>query len=461
MTKKKFNLFDKSGKDSIRIGYIHPKRGYIDNVSLEEANKYAKKNPRTIFIFSNRDVTRYLTINEVNALTVEDVKSSKKCEGIEGLNEEDSDDPKEPKLEISGCGGIGAAANPVVDTNGNIISVDVVNGGFGYKCPPKVTLANDDGVVIKPEFKVELGTTPVTIDFGQFDFEEYIIPEREDIDPREYGADGVEIGPWTPDTYINQSEDINFNEILQYQRYMKNLSDPWWNTRKLSYADNYSSLGSNKKKYDVEHFSWGEIVDDKEFIYVKFEVYSAGSYKNRKMVVDFVSEDGEHEFSISGVAQRFTQVFRKRVRANTTYSVNVRNKKDKVVEQGLIRSNTFGQRGKERKLDRGFTFEDSPLGARGRTIFADVLSSVNDNDDIQISCDRGDFTAKNKTTIKSGGRTRSTYDLTYRLNVDPDAQESFMNKYAISPVPPSDVKGTESSGIHYILKWDLDFPLDG
>ena len=42
MTKKKFNLFDKSGKDSIRIGYIHPKRGYIDNVSLEEANKYAK-----------------------------------------------------------------------------------------------------------------------------------------------------------------------------------------------------------------------------------------------------------------------------------------------------------------------------------------------------------------------------------------------------------------------------------
>ena len=93
----------------------------------------------------------------------------------------------------------------------------------------------------------------------------------------------------------------------------------------------------------------------------KFEVYSAGSYKNRKMVVDFVSEDGEHEFSISGVAQRFTQVFRKRVRANTTYSVNVRNKKDKVVEQGLIRSNTFGQRGKERKLDRGFTFEDSHL----------------------------------------------------------------------------------------------------
>ena len=59
----------------------------------------------------------------------------------------------------------------------------------------------------------------------------------------------------------------------------------------------------------------GEIVDDKEFIYVKFEVYSAGSYKNRKMVVDFVSEDGEHEFSISGVFQRFTQVFRKRVRA--------------------------------------------------------------------------------------------------------------------------------------------------
>lgn len=461
MTKKKFNIFDKSGKDSIRIGYIHPKRGFIDNVSLEDANRYAKKNPRTTFIFHNRDIIRYLNINEVNSLTVEDIKSSKKCEGIEGLNEEDSDVPKEPKLEISGCGGIGAAANAVVDKNGGIISVDVIKGGFGYQCPPQVTLSNDDGVVIKPEFQVELGTKPKVIDFGEFDFEEYIIPEQEDVDAKEYGADAVEIGPWSPDAYINQSRDINFNEILKYQRYMKTLSDPWWNTRKLSYADNYSSLGSSKKKYDVEHFTWGEIVDDKEFVYVKFEVYSAGSFKNRKMVVDFISEDGEHKFSISGVAQRFAQVFRKKVRANTTYNVNVRNKKGKDIEQGLIRNNTFGQRGIERKLDRGFTFEDNPLGARGQTIFADVVSSVNDNDDIQISCMRGDFTAKNKTTIKSGDRNRSTYDLTYRLNIDPDAQESFMNKYAISPVPPSDVKGTDSSGIPYILKWDLDFPLDG
>ena len=110
MTKKKFNLFDKSGKDSIRIGYIHLKEVTLIMFLLKRQISMQKKNPRTIFIFSNRDVTRYLTINEVNALTVEDVKSSKKCEGIEGLNEEDSDDPKEPKLEISGCGGIGAAS---------------------------------------------------------------------------------------------------------------------------------------------------------------------------------------------------------------------------------------------------------------------------------------------------------------------------------------------------------------
>ena len=43
MIDSKFTLFDRASSDNIRVGYVDPKRGYIDNVTIEEANKYAKK----------------------------------------------------------------------------------------------------------------------------------------------------------------------------------------------------------------------------------------------------------------------------------------------------------------------------------------------------------------------------------------------------------------------------------
>ena len=81
-----FNIFGPATKKDIRVGYIDPDAGYVQNVSVLEANKYAALNPGTVFIFTNRDRTRYLTINEVNALTPEDLNvDSNGCEGIRGL----------------------------------------------------------------------------------------------------------------------------------------------------------------------------------------------------------------------------------------------------------------------------------------------------------------------------------------------------------------------------------------
>ena len=34
-------------KNNIRVGYIDPELGYIENVSVKQANKYAKNNPGT------------------------------------------------------------------------------------------------------------------------------------------------------------------------------------------------------------------------------------------------------------------------------------------------------------------------------------------------------------------------------------------------------------------------------
>ena len=43
---------------------------------------------------------------------------------------------------------------------------------------------------------------------------------------------------------------------------------------------------------------------------------------------------------------------------------------------------------------------------------------------------------------------------------EPD-DTSFMNKYAISPKPPSNAKGSDFSGRWFTFEWDIDFPYEG
>jgi len=68
-----FNLFGPATICDIKVGYISTNRGYVDGVSRYDANKYAQLNPGTQFIFKNRDLIRYLNINEVNDLTTDDL----------------------------------------------------------------------------------------------------------------------------------------------------------------------------------------------------------------------------------------------------------------------------------------------------------------------------------------------------------------------------------------------------
>ena len=53
-------------------------------------------------------------------------------------------------------------------------------------------------------------------------------------------------------------------------------------------------------------------------------------------------------------------------------------------------------------------------------IFADIIGSANDNDDIQIRASVGEFTPSNKRkgiqgTSGQGTQKRNTYDLTFRV----------------------------------------------
>ena len=133
--------------DNIKVGYISETDGYIQNVSIADANAYAKLNPDTEFIFIDGDEkVRFLTINEVNALTPKNLLRSDPC-----LTGDQPCGP--PELKFFGGGGVGAIGNPVVDANGNLIAVDLVSGGFGYTSPPQVQVIdpcnNGSGAVLQ------------------------------------------------------------------------------------------------------------------------------------------------------------------------------------------------------------------------------------------------------------------------------------------------------------------------
>ena len=133
--------------DNIKVGYISETDGYIKDVSIADANAYAQLNPETEFIFIDGDEkVRFLTINEVNALTPKNLLRSDPC-----LTGDQPCGP--PKLKFFGGGGVGASANPVIDVNGNLIAVDLVSGGFGYTSPPQVQVLdpckNGSGAVLQ------------------------------------------------------------------------------------------------------------------------------------------------------------------------------------------------------------------------------------------------------------------------------------------------------------------------
>ena len=136
-----------SSFDNIKVGYISETDGYIQNVSIADANTYAELNPDTEFIFIDGDEkVRFLTISEVNALTPKNLLRSDPC-----LTGDQPCGP--PTLKFFGGRGVGASANPVVDSSGNLIAVDLVSGGFGYQTPPQVQVIdpcnNGSGAVLQ------------------------------------------------------------------------------------------------------------------------------------------------------------------------------------------------------------------------------------------------------------------------------------------------------------------------
>ena len=255
-----FNLFAFPSIDDIRVGYIDPTLGYVEDVTICEANFYAKDNPGTTFIFRDGNNTiRYLNINEVNSLTPNDLISTEgECGGIQVYKEVGT-----PRIQFFGGGGIGAAGNPIIGRDGSLLAVDVIRSGHGYKYAPIVT-ANDDGqfgngVVLTAVLGETADETEVFE--GEEDFEEYQICEDTDVGYGiKYGPNGEELGAWEPNTYTRIGEDPIKREIELFQ---KSIQNPFWTTRK-NQPDRISVLGEQYATQNttyVTYPAWGEFMN--------------------------------------------------------------------------------------------------------------------------------------------------------------------------------------------------------
>ena len=245
-----FNLFGAATTKEIRVGYISTERGFIDNVTVCEANDYAKLNPGTQFVFRTREFTKYMNINGVNLLTPDDLEPQDGCDGIE------MDKECGPAAVLfSGGGGVGVKGNPIVGVDGGVMAVDLVSGGYGYKYPPIVEVKDNCGIGAGGYFRAQTGEIVETTEIydQEEDFEDYeiCIPEEDINFGQRYGPDGKELGPWEPKLYANFKEDPIRREIQQYQDFLQQGTNPWWTTRKESPLSVTSEKGTTRKVYKV------------------------------------------------------------------------------------------------------------------------------------------------------------------------------------------------------------------
>ena len=288
-----FNIFGPATKKDIRVGYIDPDLGYVQNISILEANKYAALNPGTMFILKTRDATKYLTLNEVNALTpdVLDVDGNV-CDGVRGLRPGERapftplsgtgpggtqtgsnvnssyDQGCRGRLFLSGGGGVGAVGSPIFGRDGSLLAIRVVSGGFGYKYPPKAKLVDSckrgSGAVIR----TIIGELPPTTEYfdQEEDFEVYdLTPDGTELSGYglRYGVDGDVLGEWDPNLFATLAQDPIGDEIQRYQDFLKQGINPFWSTRKENPLSVTFRDKTTRVLHHVSHPAWDDNFMDK------------------------------------------------------------------------------------------------------------------------------------------------------------------------------------------------------
>ena len=254
-----FNIFGPATKDGIKVGYISTDRGMVSNVTICEANDYAKINPGTVFIYKTRKEIKFLNINEVNRIQPTDKNIPDPCEG--GLKLEAPCGPA--KIVFYGGGGVGVAANPIIGRDGSLMAVDVISGGFGYEYPPLVDVKDSCNLGAGAVVKAIMGDIVEKIIYydDKEDFEEYEICESEDDWGQMFTPEGKPLASWNPKIYTEQGDDQFARIIDKYIKELRSAGKDWWNTRKDPPLKITTVGQTTRSFYKVSHPAWGDFMN--------------------------------------------------------------------------------------------------------------------------------------------------------------------------------------------------------
>ena len=501
-----FSFSNQATLCDIKVGYISTQRGFVDGIGIHEANKYAKLNPGTQFIFKNRDKVEYLNINEVNTLGIgsmlpQNVAGTDSCSGVVGLNLEGdvskSIDESYPQLETPftggstvllnrqfknkrkkvvtvnfyGGGGVGVQAVPVISPkNGSILSVIVTNGGYGYKYPPLVKIEDNtgrgSGANVRSVLNSDRETLYVEETFEEEeDYEEYVldkcVPALENVGyGQRWSSDGKDLGAWDPSIYFAKVTDPIRYQIERYQKFLLSFDKGiivrdnkiinWWSTRQKAPLRITSPDQVTREKFDVKHPAWGGLaasnnIEQSNLIESSFVVYtSGGSVRDLKFI--FKATNNSHSFIIRADDYKDSaspEEVKIKVAKNLTYNVTTTSLHG-IQNQGLLTESSFGQRGIRQD------------GGTSTSIFSDIAKSAPDDDDLQVQCKQGIFSIDNGLVSYTLNDSSS-----FSGTSSDEILDSFMNKYAISPVPPSNVAGSDNAGKTYTFEWEEELPWEG
>jgi hypothetical protein len=445
------NISTNPSKNNIRVGYIDPKLGYVDNVTISQANVYAKNNPRTKFIFRDgNNVLNYLSINQVNQLKENKLLSTKKCEGIQNKEIET------PLIKFSGGGGVGAIANPVIGTDGSILAVDLVYGGNGYQYPPIVSADDFSGFGSGAVFEVSLGEIAKTIlDCSGFDdIEEYDDSDSDVPDfGRIYGQNGNDLGKWNPRSYLITQEDPSLKQVEDYIRILNaRQRTPFWTTRKRSpdrlYSD--SRRVNVSRVYNDSDSRWDKFLSNYGISPIPRSRVVGSDYAGITFTMEWdenFPNDGEYVFR--GLVDNSGTLYIDNKRVATLGSLS-----------GPVKAI-------KKTITRGeHTIKLEILNAPG---VPDPANSVDNPLAVALTIDAPPPPIPKLPPVIQDGPCPPTPFWTTRFQnseniwypaISEKFWQNFMNRYAISPVPPLS-NGDNGIGRVFKNSWTIDAPYSG
>ncbi len=105
------------------------------------------------------------------------------------------------------------------------------------------------------------------------------------------------------------------------------------------------------------------------------------------------------------------------------------------------------------------TLKGNPVEIEQRR-YQDFLESLGRGSRVDVGSNtvRNFWTTRSEKPLRVTAANRKTRIV---HNVNYPVWSEFMNNYAVSPVPPSNVKGSDFAGIEYSMEWEENFPADG